>query len=244
MSDIFDETEENLRADKWVAIVKSALPVVGVALGGALVIALGVWGWQSWQASIANTSSETYQAAIDAAGKGDLAGAKTKLQDVVKSGNAAYKSMALMTLGGMAVGENNTAEAVKDFDQAASVAPTPALKDMAALKSAMLQIDTGKFDDIKARLTPLTGEKRPFAPMAKEALAIAKLQAGDVKGARADLQVLTLTLGTPDGVKQRAGDIIQAIDSGAFPSAKAALALPEAKAPAMPQMQGMLQPSQ
>ena len=30
-------------------------------------------------------------------------------------------------LAGMAVTDNNTAEAIKDFDQAASVAPTPAL---------------------------------------------------------------------------------------------------------------------
>jgi len=244
VSDIFDETEENLRADKWVAIVKTALPIVVVALVGALAIALGVWGWQSWQTSIATKSSENYQAALDAVGKGDTAGAKTKLQDVVKSGNAAYKSMALMALGGMAVTDNNTAEAIKDFDQAADKAPTPALKDMAVLKSAMLQIDTAKFDDIKARLTPLSKEGRPFAPLAKEALAIAKLQAGDVKGARSDLNVLTLTLGTPDGVKQRAGDVIQAIDSGVFPAAKAALALPEAKAPVMPQMPGLAQPSQ
>lgn len=244
MSDIFDETEENLRADRWVTIVKKALPVVGIALGGALVVALGVWGWQKYEQTVSNTASETFQAALDAGNKGDVAGAKTKFQTVAKSGNAAYKSMALMELGGMAVTDNNTAEAIKDFDQAAGAAPTPALKDMAVLKSAMLQIDTAKFDDIKARLTPLTGDKRPFAPLAKEALAVAKLQAGDVKGARADLQVLTLTLGTPDGVKQRAGDLIQVIDSGSFPAAKAALALPEAKAPVMPQMQGMVQPPQ
>ena len=244
MSDIFDETEENLRADKWVSIVRTALPIVGVALGGALILALGVWGWQKYEEGVSNKASETFQAALDAGNKGDVAGAKTKFQDVAKSGNAAYKSMALMELGGMAVTDNNTAEAIKDFDQAASVAPTPALKDMAVLKSAMLQIDTAKFDDIKARLTPLANDKRPFAPLAKEALAVAKLQAGDVKGARADLQVLTLTLGTPDGVKQRAGDLIQVIDSGSLPSAKAALALPEAKAPVMPQLPGVVQPSQ
>lgn len=242
MSDIFDETEENLRADKWVAIVKSALPIVSVALGGALVLALGVWGFQSWQNGIATKASETYQEALDSAGKGDMNGAKTKLQAVSKTGNAAYKSMALMALGGLAMNDNNQAEAVKDFDEAAKMAPSADLKDMAVLKSVMVQIDTAKYDDIKARLTPLAGDKRPYASMAKEALAIAKLQSGDVKGARADLNVLTLTLGTPDGVKDRASLLIQAIDSGAFPTAKAALALPEAKAPATPQMQGMAAP--
>ncbi len=244
MSDIFDETEENLRADKWVAIVKSALPIVGVALGGALVLALGVWGFQSWQTGIATKASETYQEALETAGKGDMAGAKAKLQTVSKTGNSAYKSMALMALGGLAMNENNSAEAIKDFDQAAGVAPSADLKDMAVLKSVMLQIDTAKYDDVKARLAPLAKDGRPYAPLAKETLAVAKLQSGDVKGARSDLNVLTLTLGTPDGVKDRASLLIQAIDSGAFASAKAALALPEAKAPPMPQMQGMTQPAQ
>jgi hypothetical protein len=244
VSDIFDETEENLRADKWVAIVKSSLPIVGSVLGGALVLALGVWGFQSWQTNIATKASETYQEALETAGKGDMAGAKTKLLTVTTSGNAAYKSMAWMALGGLAQNDNNSAEAIKDFDKAASVAPSPDLKDMAVLKSVMLQIDTAKYDDIKARLTPLTGDKHPYAPLAKEALAIAKLQSGDVKGARSDLNVLTLTLGTPEGVKDRAGLLIQAIDSGAFPTAKAAMALPEAKAPAMQQMPGVAGPSQ
>ena len=49
MSDIFDETEENLRTDRVVAIVKVALPWVSAILVLALVIALSVWGWQSWR---------------------------------------------------------------------------------------------------------------------------------------------------------------------------------------------------
>jgi len=245
VSDIFDETEENLRTDKWVAIIKAALPIVGIALGAALVLALAVWGWQSWQASVAAKSSEAYQDALETAGKGDLPGAKSKLQAVAKTGNAAYKSMALMALGGLALNENNAAEAVKDFDQAAGVAPSPMFKDMAVLKSVMVTLDTAKYDDVKARLTPLAKDGRPYASMAKEALAIARLQSGDVKGARSDLNVLTLTLGTPEGVKDRASLLIQAIDSGAFPAAKAAQALPEAKAPAMPQqMPGAAQPAQ
>ena len=59
---------------------------------------------------------------------------------------------------------------------------------------------------------PRTGA--PDAPLAKEALALAKLQSGDVKGARTDLEVLSLTLGTPAGVKQRAQEVVSAIDSG------------------------------
>ena len=236
MSDIFDETEENLRADKWVAIVKTALPIVIATLLAALLLALGIWGWQSWQANIAAKSSETYQAALDAGNKGDTAGAKTKFEDVTKSGNATYKALAYMQLGGMAVSAKNDTEAAKDFDAAAAQGTSPAIKDLAVLKSVFVSMDKAPFKQVQDRLTPLTKDGRPFAPLAKEALAMAKLQNGDVAGARSDLQVLSLTLGTPDGVKQRAGEFVQAIDSGAIPAAKAAIALPEATAPVMPQM--------
>ena len=85
-------------------------------------------------------------------------------------------------------------------------------------------------------------EGRPFVAMAKEALAMAKLQSGDIKGARSDLQVLSVTLGTPDGVKQRAAAFVSAIDSGAITTAQAMINLPEAPMPVMPQMpQGQLQ---
>ena len=238
MSDIFDETEENLRADKWVAIVKTALPWAAAILGSALVITLALWGWQTWQDNITAKASEVYQAGLDAQSKGDNVTAKAKYQDTVKSGSQTYKALALMQLGGIAVIDDNTAEAMKDFDEAGKASSSPIMKDLAAIKSAYLAMDTATYADMEKRLTPLTKDGRPYAALAKEALAMAKLQAGDLKGARSDLQVLSLTLGTPDGIKQRAGEFVLAIDSGAMPSAKAAMALPEAKAPELPPVQG------
>ncbi|HEX7800022.1 MAG TPA: tetratricopeptide repeat protein [Asticcacaulis sp.] len=227
MSDIFDETEENLRADRVVAIVKVALPWVSAILVLALVIALGVWGWQSWRATQSAHAAETYQAGLDASGKGDKATAKTKFEAAAKAGNPAYKALALMELGAMALDDNNTDEALKDFDAAAKATSSPLLSDTAALKAAYLAMDKSSLADEQKRLAPLMADKRPLAAMAKEAMALAKLQSGDVNGARADLKVLGVTLGAPDGVKQRATEIVAAIDSGAAPTALAILKQPE-----------------
>jgi hypothetical protein len=242
VSDIFDETEEELRANKWVSIVKKGAPWAALVLGGALAIALGIWGWQSWQDSTAAKASETYQAAIEATTKNDLGMARTKFEEAAKSGTPAYKALALMQLAGMDVKVGNTDAAIKGFDKAAKTAPDPIIADVAALKAAYLAMDKASFDDMKKRLEPLAKDGRPYAPLAKEALAMAKLQNGDLKGARADLQVLALTLGTPEGVKQRAQEFTLVIDSGAIPTAKAAMALPEVKAPEVPQ--GMQLPQQ
>jgi len=232
VNDIFDETEENLRADQWVAVVKKALPWVTGALALALAITLVVWGWQAWQAHVAGSSSEVYEAAMDAKIKGDKPTAKAKFEEASKTGNSSFQALALMELANMAVDDNNTAEAIKDLDAAAAKGHNPLLVDTAAYKAAMLSIDTAPYADVEKRLKPLMADKRPLAALAKEALALAKLQSGDIKGARSDLQVLSLSLDTPEGLKQRAEAEVMAIDSGAVPTALQVMKLPEAKAPA------------
>jgi len=83
---------------------------------------------------------------------------------------------------------------------------------------------------MEARLKPLTEEGRPYRVQAREALAFAKLMAGDLPGARTEFSVLTLMVDGGEGVSQRAKAAIALIDSGsakAVPGAvKAALALP------------------
>lgn len=234
MNDIFDETEENLRADQWVEIVKKALPWVSGALGAALLITLIVWGWQVYQVNVATSSSNVYEAALDAKIKGDKTAAKAKFEEATKTGNSSYKALAFMELAAMAEDDNRNDEAIRDFDSAAKITHNPLLSDTAAYKAALLAIDTEPYASVEKRLTPLTDDKRPLAPLAKEALALAKLQNGDVKGARSDLQVLSLMLGAPDGLKQRAQAEVMAIDSGAVPTALELMKSPEAKAPAMP----------
>ncbi|HVZ30350.1 MAG TPA: tetratricopeptide repeat protein [Asticcacaulis sp.] len=237
MSDLFDETEENLRADKWLAIVKTALPWVSGGLAALLIGGLAVYGWGEWQKHVGDSASEAYEAAMETAPKGDKAATKAKFEAVIKAGSPGYKALALMQLGGIALDDNDSKTALKDFDEAAKASSDVRLQDLAAYKAALLAMDSEPYADLEKRLTPLTKDGRPYAALAKEALAMAKLQNGDAKGARSDLQVLSLTLGTPDGVKARAQDTIAAIDSGAFDAAKASLKLPEAKAPA--QMPGM-----
>lgn len=244
VSDIFDETEENLRADKWIGIVKKTWPWVAGVLILALIVALGFWGYESWRANVAAKASESYGQAVESLGKGDKAVAKTQLEATVKAGNPTYKALALQQLAGLALEDNKTAEAIANLDQAAKASNSALISDGAALKAALLAMDTNSLADTQKRLEPLMKKDRPFAAMAKEALAMAKLQSGDIKGARTDLQVLSVTLGTPEGVKQRAAAFVAAIDSGAIGTTQAMIKLPEAPAPAMPQMPAMPQTAQ
>jgi len=75
-------------------------------------------------------------------------------------------------------------------------------------------MDTETVAQIEARLTPLTRDDRPFSVFALEALAMARLQNGQVAPAREALVLLKNGLDTPDVVSQRADLSIAAIDSG------------------------------
>ncbi|ESQ89905.1 hypothetical protein ABAC460_11425 [Asticcacaulis sp. AC460] len=234
MSDIFEETEENLRAQEWTRIAKKAAPWAAGIGAVALAGALGVWGFTTWQDQESAKASETFQAGIEAADKGDSAAAKASFETTAKGSNSTYKAMSLMQLAGLAHRDGKIDDAIRLFDEAAKASGDPRVGDLAALKAAYLVMDKGVFADSQKRLTPLTADKRPYAYLAKEALAMSKLQNGDATGARADLNALSFALDAPDGLKQRAQLAVQAIDSGAGPAVKSIMALPEAKTQTLP----------
>ena len=231
MVDVFEEVEEQLRTDRYKALALKSLPWIGGVLALALVVALGIWGYQSYRAKAHADASEQYAAAGEAFTTGQRDEALRLWGEVAKSSSRAYKSLALQQLGGVQLSDNKVAEAVKLFDQAAEAAPTPVLGDMARLKSAFALLDSSPYKDMEARLKPLTEEGRPYRVQAREALAFAKIMAGDLAGARTEFSVLSLMVDSGEGVSQRAKAAIALIDSGsakAVPGAvKAALALPQ-----------------
>ncbi|MFT3997578.1 MAG: tetratricopeptide repeat protein [Asticcacaulis sp.] len=230
MSDIFEEAEEGLRQDRWVAIAKKSAPWVGGVAAVALIGAFGFWGYTSWENGRTAKASEAYVVASEALAKGDFKAARTELNKVVEAGAPGYKALALSHLGGISLEENKPDEAVKYLDDAAKASSEPMISDMAALKAAFIVMDKASFADVEKRLTPLTKEGRPYAPLAKEALAMAKLQNGDLKGARGDLQALSFSLDASDPLKQRAQIAVALIDSGGAEVARQAVKLPEVKA--------------
>jgi len=238
--DVFDEVEEQLRSERYKSLARKALPIVGGVLAVALVAALAIWGYQHFKTQAAAEASEKYAQAIEAFNSGKRDEAIRLWGEVGEGSSKAYKSLALQHLGGIKLAENKPAEAVKLFDQAAEAAPNAIIGDAARLKSAFALLDTAPYKDMEARLTPLTEEGRPYRVEAREALAFAKLMAGDLAGARNDFVVIGLMADAGETSRQRAQAAQAMIDSGtakALPAAvKAALALPPAPAssPASP----------
>ena len=230
MSDLFEEVEEQLRSERYRTIAMRSLPwVLGIA-AVVLIAVFGVWGWQQYRDQQSAKASEQYAAALDAMTTGRRDQAQQLWSQVAQSPSRAYKSLALMQLGGLKLAAGDTGGAVKLFDQAAEAAPDNIIGDAARLKSAFALLDTAPLKDLEGRLKPLMEDGHPYRVQAREALGFAKLMGGDMAGARGQFVVISQSLDANEGARERAKAAMDLIDSGsakAVPAvAKAAAALP------------------
>jgi hypothetical protein len=216
--DVFEQVEEELRSERYKRLARTWLPVAGGVLLIALIAALSFWGWDSWQTSKADKASIAYDRGLESLEANNPVGADAAFVQAANEGNGAYRSMALSQRAGIAVQANRIPEAIAHLDAAAKASRDPLLSDPAALKAAWLAMDSETLEQIEARLEPLAEEGRPFSAFALEALAMARLQHGQIAPAREALVLLKNGLDTPDVVTQRADIAIAAIDAGAGPN--------------------------
>jgi hypothetical protein len=136
-----------------------------------------------------------------------------------------------MQQGAVRMAQDKPKEAAALFDQSAAAAPDEIIGDAARLKSAFALMDSAPYKDMESRLLPLTQAGRPYLVEAREALAFAKLAAGDLAGARSDFVVISLLPDASETAQGRAEAAKQLIDSG---SAKIVPAVIKAAAVATP----------
>jgi hypothetical protein len=228
--DIFEEVDEHLRSDRLAVLARRYLPWVGGVLALALAIALGVWGYTSYQEKNTEAASQAYSDGLDKLGQGQFDAAYARFAQAAEKPTAGYQALALMQQAGVRMDQKRIPEAVVLFDKAAAATNNPVIADSARLKSAFALLDTAPYDQVEARLKPLTDANRPFHALAREALGMAKLNAGRPNDALTDFQVLTLMADAPQDVRERAQAAITLIKSGTASglpaTVKAALVLP------------------
>jgi hypothetical protein len=232
--DIFEEVDEHLRSDRLGVLARRYLPWIGGFLALALAVALGVWGYTSYQNKHIDAASRAYANGLDDVAANKLDKAFSDFDATAKQTSGDYRGLALMQEANVRMNQNRVADAVKLFDAAAQASKDPLIVDAARLKSAFALLDTAPYADVEGRLKPLLDPGRPYHALAREALAMAKLNAGRPKDALADFQVLTLMTDAPQDVRQRAQAAIVIIRGGggaALPNiVKTAVALPPASA--------------
>ena len=216
MVDIFDEVDEELRAEKAQQWLKR---YSGVILAAAVLIVGAAAGWQGWR---------WYEARQDRNAAAQYLTAMTLAQASPTGGNEATRSAAIAAFAGVAANSpegyatlarlqqaalradaGDLRAAIAIWDQVAGDSSADSLlRDLATLLWAQHQLDQGDPSLLEARLKPLAVAGNPWHPLAQEQLALLDLRQGRKDQAKATLQHLSEDTTAPNGVRGRASGLL------------------------------------
>ena len=203
MSDIFDEVDEEVRREQFKKLW-DRYGTLFVALAVLIVAAVAGWrGYQYWQDKKAVEAGAQFTAAALLAEEGRHEDAEKAFARVAAEGTPGYRVLArLREAAELAARDPKAAIAVYD-DIAASSSTGQPLKDFAAVRAAMLLVDSAPLADITRRLEPISGAGAPFRHTARELLAFAAWKAGDTTAMRKWTALIRADQDTPSALRQR-----------------------------------------
>jgi hypothetical protein len=209
--DIFDEIEEDLRAERAEKLLKKyawLLILVIVAIVGAVA------GWQLWtrhktqQDAAVAARYIAVQNALEPSGTAKPAQLAT-LDQLAADAPEGYKTLARMRAAGLKADSGDLPGAVALWNAVAADADAePLLRDLASLLATERELDHGDPAELSARLKPLAEPGNPWSTLAREQLAMLDLRQGKADDARGILQILSSDLESPPGLRARAGALL------------------------------------
>lgn len=215
MVDIFDEVDEELRAEKAQKLLMRYSGVI-VAVALAIVGAAGGWqGWRWWQARQDTAAATAFVSTltavestpnVDPAARGGLGGA---FEALASSGPEGYRTLARLRAAALKADAGDMAAASMLWDQVAGDAGAdPLLRDLATLTWAQRQLDQGDPARLEGRLKPLTEFGNAWRSLAQEQLALLDLRQGRTAEAKAAFGKLSQDVTAPAGVRSRASALV------------------------------------
>lgn len=214
MVDIFDEVEEELRAERARRLFKKYGGVM-IAAAALIVLAVGawqVWGWwQGKQDQATATRFITATTIADSAGSDKAKQQEALNQFIALAANApeGYKTLARLRAAALEAQRGNLGNALKLWNEvAADGSAEPLLRDLASLLWAQHQIGSGNPGLVEARLKALDTPNNAWHTLAQEQLAVLDLRQGKKAAARTELRKLTQDVTAPKGVRGRAAGML------------------------------------
>lgn len=207
MSDdsFFREVNEELRQDQAKALWNRYGPAfIGLAVAVVLATAAFV-GWEYWVETRANKSGDDFSAALQLANSGKNDEALAALDALEKDGYGAYPLLARMRAATVLKQKGDVAGAVKEFDEVSADGSIPdAIRDMARLRSALILVDTGPYEEVSKRVETLTSDTNMLRHSAREALGLSAWKAGKAKDAISLFEQIADDDSAPRNLRQRA----------------------------------------
>lgn len=187
MADIFHEVEEDLRRDQAAAIWKKYGNLI---VGAALVLVLAVaadWGWKEYSIRKQLQASADF---LSAAATTDLAQREAALAKIVADGGS-YGVLARFRLAETAVQGGDKAKARGILMEIAKdQGADKALRDLATIQAALLELEIGKPESAADLVKDLTKEGEAYRLSALEITGLAAMAAGDKEKAKTNFETV------------------------------------------------------
>ena len=213
MSDIFHEVDEEVRRERLKKLWEQYSNLIIVV---ALLIVIGVGGWrlyQWWDAKQAAEAGQKFEAAVQLSGQGKHQEAAAEFNKLAAEGTAGYRVLARFRAA-QELATHDPQAAIKAYEAlAADRGIGQLLQDLAEIRAGLILIDTAPYDQLRARLEPLTGSERPFHHTARELLALSAWRAGDPAASRRWVDLILTDPQTPANVRTRA-EMLMALTGG------------------------------
>lgn len=213
MVDIFDEVEEELRAERAQRLFKR---YAGLILAVAVLIVASAGGWELWrwrQAKADVAAAQQYIAALtlqsSPAAPAERKALIADFQAVAKAAPEGYRTLARLQEAALDAQAGDLKAAVDLWQSVAADSDAdPLLRDLANLLWCQHLIDTANPAVLEGRLKALAEPGNVWRPLAQEQLALLDIRQGKTQAAKAALSKLAQDLTVPRGVRGRAAALL------------------------------------
>lgn len=207
------EVDEDLRHKQLTNIWKKYGSYLIAFLVGTVLFVAGNVTLKNYNESQYNKVANEYSKAMASAKANDTDAALKMLQKLSDEDVSGYQILAAFKQADIDLEKGDSDKAASVLGKLSDAADVDKVyRDLARLKAAMILSDTLSYDEIKARLAPLTIEGNIWKNMAKELLAMAALNSGNGEEAKRLLTELEEDLEAPADVKSRAKDFKSVIE--------------------------------
>jgi hypothetical protein len=217
VSDIFTEVDEEVRREQLKKLWDRYGNYV-VAAVVLVVAAVAAWrGYDYWEARKAAETGAAYDAAARLAEEGKHGEAEAAFAKIVTDGTAGYRVLARLREAAE-IAERDPKAGVAAYDKiAGELTGQPLISELAAIRAALLLVDTAKLDEMTQRLEPLTQPSSAFRHTARELLALSAWRNGDTAAVRRWTEAARNDPEAPSGVRSRMDVLASLLPDSAKP---------------------------
>lgn len=204
-----EEVNEEVRRDRLFAMLRKygwiAVVAVLLIVGGA--------SWNEYRKAQTRTAAQATGDALLTALDNDSSEARAEALTSATLVATEAEIVRDMLLSGALSETGETAQAAAELDRFLLENPEASAlyRDLAALKSVMLNAEAASLPERRLALETLSQPGRPFSLIAGEQLALLELEEGDQEAAISRLQSIVLDAGASAGLRQRVSQLIVAL---------------------------------